>query len=294
MHRIPCICSDTGWIDAAFRITDMQDKITVLVDNKPSGDIKGEWGLSILVEHEGKKILLDTGGSGLFAVNLKKLGYDPADIDYGVLSHAHCDHANGMPRFFEENSKAKFYLRESAAENCYGKIFFCMIYFGIKRHVLERYSDRIEFVSGDYRLCEGAYLIPHKTPGLAEIGRRGKMYIRTDRGWKPDDLSHEQSLVIETDKGLLILNSCSHGGAVNIINEVAETFPGKKIYGLIGGLHLFNKSSEEIREVGRKIKESGISYVLTGHCTKDRAYGILKEELGDSLQQLRSGLQIEF
>ena len=31
-------------------------KLTVIVDNIPQGDIKGEWGLSILVEYEDKKI----------------------------------------------------------------------------------------------------------------------------------------------------------------------------------------------------------------------------------------------
>jgi 7,8-dihydropterin-6-yl-methyl-4-(beta-D-ribofuranosyl)aminobenzene 5'-phosphate synthase len=66
------------------------------------------------------------------------------------------------------------------------------------------------------------------------------MFVRTDSGFKPDDFSHEQSLVLETDMGLIIFNSCSHGGAVNIINEIKSTFPGKHIYGLIGGFHLFN------------------------------------------------------
>ena len=45
-------------------------KLTVIVDNIPQGDIKGEWGLSILVEYEDKKILVDAGASGLFAENL--------------------------------------------------------------------------------------------------------------------------------------------------------------------------------------------------------------------------------
>ena len=50
-------------------------KLTVIVDNIPQGDIKGEWGLSILVEYEDKKILVDAGASGLFAENMKKLGF---------------------------------------------------------------------------------------------------------------------------------------------------------------------------------------------------------------------------
>ena len=80
-------------------------KLTVIVDNISSEDLCGEWGLSILVQHNDKKILVDAGSTDLFAENLKKLGFDIKDIDYGVLSHAHYDHANGIPRFFKENEK---------------------------------------------------------------------------------------------------------------------------------------------------------------------------------------------
>ncbi|MCR5734157.1 MAG: MBL fold metallo-hydrolase [Lachnospiraceae bacterium] len=277
----------------------MKTKLTVIVDNKPDKGLQGEWGLCILCEYGDKKILLDAGASDLFAKNMKMLGLDIKDVDYAVLSHAHYDHANGMPEFFKENDKAKFYLRESTGENCYARKTFLKFitfkkYIGIPRHVTGSYPDRIEYVSGDYELCDGAYLIPHKTPDLYKIGERELMFVRTKEGWKPDDFSHEQSLVLDTDKGLVILNSCSHGGAVNIINEVKSTFPDKKIYGLIGGFHLFNKSNDEIKTVAENILDTGIEYVCTGHCTKDRAYGIMKEVLNDRLTQLKAGLEMEF
>ena len=272
----------------------METKLTVIVDNTPYGNMKGEWGLSILSEYAGKKILVDVGASELFAENMSKLGFDIEDIDYGVLSHAHYDHANGMPRFFKENHKAKFYLRETTGENCYVKKFFFRKYIGIPKNVMTGYADRIEIVSGDYKLFEGAYLIPHKTKGLEAIGKREMMYQKTLRGWKADDFSHEQSLVLDTDKDLVIINCCSHGGAVNIINEVKETFPDKGVYGLIGGFHLYNKSEDEVRQVAKKILKTGIDFVCTGHCTKDKAYNIMKEELGDKLQQLRVGLEMKF
>ncbi len=272
----------------------METKVTVIVDNIASAGIAGEWGLSILVEYENKKILVDVGASGLFVKNMEQLGINVGDVDYAVLSHAHYDHANGMPRFFKENSKAKFYLRETTEENCYFKKFIFHKYIGIPKHILVDYSERIEIVSGDYQLMKGVYLIPHKTKGLEYLGKREKMYQRTSNGWKPDNFSHEQSLVVDTDKGLVIINSCSHGGAVNIINEIGETFPEKHIYGLIGGFHLFNKSDDEVRDVAKKIQDTGIDFVCTGHCTKERAYRIMKEELGDKLEQLKVGLNMKF
>lgn len=271
----------------------MNTVLTVIVDNISDGIFEGEWGLCILAQYGDTKIMLDAGSSDLFAENMKRLGVDIADIDHAVLSHAHYDHANGMPRFFEENSRAKLYLRESAAPNCYAKKFIFKKYIGIPKEMLERYRDRIEFVSGDHRLCEGVYLIPHKTCGLENIGRSELMYQRKGRRYVPDDFSHEQSLVLDTDKGLVILNSCSHGGAVNIINEVARTFPDKHIHALVGGLHLFNKSEEIVRDVANAIDRTGIDYIYTGHCTKNRAYAVMKEVLKDRLFQLKCGLRIE-
>ncbi len=272
----------------------MGTKLTVIVDNTANETLKGEWGLSILVEYNDKKILVDAGASSLFAENLERLGFDIKDIDIAILSHAHYDHGNGMPKFFEENSKAKFYLRESTKENCYKKVFIFMKYIGLPKHVLKDFCDRIEYVSGDYQICEGAYLIPHKTKDLEQLGKREMMYQKTKSGWTIDNFSHEQSLVLDTDKGLIIINSCSHGGADNIINEIKETFPNKNVYGIIGGFHLFNKTEEEVRTFARKIKETNVEYICTGHCTKNKALGILKEELGDKVCSLKVGLEIEF
>ncbi len=270
----------------------METTITIIVDNKAAEGIQGEWGLSVLVRYAGSSILLDAGASDLFLENMRKLGIDVADIDYATLSHAHYDHANGLPAFLESNKKAKLYVRDATAADCYAKKHFFRKYIGIPRKMLVKYADRIEPVSGDAMITDGVWLIPHKTEGLDSIGRRELMYRRTKHGWMPDDFSHEQSLVLDTDKGLVILNSCSHGGASNIINEVKVTFPDKKVYGLIGGLHLFNKTEAEIREVAGQIRETGIEYVCTGHCTKDRAFSILKEELGDVVDQMRVGYKI--
>ena len=94
-------------------------KATVLADNIGEGPLAGEWGLSIYIEYENKKILLDTGASALFVENAKAMDIPLENIDFGILSHAHYDHANGMEYFFKRNRHAKFYLQKSCAENCY-------------------------------------------------------------------------------------------------------------------------------------------------------------------------------
>lgn len=270
-------------------------RATVIVDNIGNSEIKGEWGLCIYIEYGNDKVLLDAGASGLFVENGNKLHIPFSDIDYAVLSHAHYDHANGMRRFFENNDKAKFYLRDGCGENCYAKKWIFRKYIGLPKGILNEYKDRIVYASGDYTIAEGVHLIPHKAEGLEVIGKREKMYIKSKTGgWSPDDFAHEQSLVFDTPDGMVIFNSCSHGGADRIINEVAATFPDKKVLALIGGFHLFNKSEEEVRSLAGRIRETGIQYVYTGHCTGKKAYGILKEELGGIVQQLRVGLVMEF
>ena len=268
-------------------------KATVLVDNIPNGTIKGEWGLSVLIEYNNEKILLDVGASGLFVKNAEKLGLSLEDVDYAVLSHAHFDHANGMKQFFELNTKAKFYVQSTCAENCYFKKWIFTKYIGIPKRIVANYSDRIEYALDDYKLTVGAYLIGHSTKGLDAIGKREMMYRKEKNGWTPDDFSHEQSLVLDTEDGLIIFNSCSHGGVINTIYEVSSAFPGRKIKAYIGGFHIYNKSEAEVRELAGKIKETGIQYICTGHCTGEKAYEILKEELGDIMHQLRVGKVME-
>ena len=269
-------------------------KAKIIVDNISDGKVRGEWGLCIYIEYNDKKILLDTGASGLFAQNAEIYGIHLEDVDMAVLSHAHCDHANGIEKFLQKNTKANFYLQKSAEENCYAKKFIFHKYIGIPKGILEKYRDRIQFVTEYYQLCEGVHLISHKTPGLESIGKRENLYIKKDRTWIADNFSHEQSLVFDTEKGLVIFNSCSHGGADTIINEIGSTFPDKHVYALIGGFHLFNKSENEVREFAGKIRDTKIGYLCTGHCTGQKAYDILQEELGDIMHQFRVGLSIEF
>ena len=247
----------------------MKTRITIGVDNIPDSGLKEEWGLSLYIEYGEKSILLDAGASDLFIDNYRRLGIDLKDVDYAVLSHAHYDHANGFPSFFVSK------------------------YIGIPRALTSEFEDRIVRASGVYTITDGVYLVSHKVDGYPAVEKKNMMYRKTPEGWKPDDLKHEQSLVIDTDRGLMIFNSCSHSGPENIINEVREGFPDKKIYGYVGGLHLYYMTNQEIKEVIRQLDESGIEYIATGHCTKDRAYKMLKDGLGDKVHQFRTGLVIE-
>ena len=269
-------------------------KATVLVDNIENETCGGEWGLSVYIEHNGKNILLDAGASELFSENAKKMELKLEDVDYAVLSHAHYDHSLGMKKFFEVNKNAPFYIQENCEENCYKVEDEEFVYIGLPEGILGAYPDRIRKVSGKVEIDDGVYLLSHDTPNLDNIGVREKMYQQFDFLYVPDDFSHEQSLVFDMPDGLVVFNSCSHGGPDVIIDEVSRAFGGKNIVGYIGGFHLFNKPDDFVREVASMLREVGIKSIITGHCTGEAAFEILKEELGDIVTQLRTGLVFEF
>ena len=267
-------------------------KATVLVDNIGNENTAGEWGLSFFIEYGGRKVLLDAGASGLFAENAQKLGISLAETDYAVLSHAHYDHADGLEAFFEANDHAPVYLRAGSEENCFKQEGPGYKYIGIREGFLEEYADRLQYVEGDFSPSEGVYLIPHKTKGLEKLGEKAHMYREWEGVFSPDTFAHEQSLVFDTSQGMVIFNSCSHGGADNIIREVGETFPDKKIYALFGGLHLHASADEDVLALAKRIRQTGIRKIYTGHCTGDHALELLKQELGDVVEGICSGFEI--
>lgn len=268
-------------------------KAVILSDNIPFDNLGGEWGLSVYITHRDKKILLDCGASGLFLENAEKLGIDLSAVDYAVLSHGHFDHSDGMETFFNISKNAPFYVRPGCSD-CYMLDNGEMQYGGVPEAVTEKFGERMIFVEGDFSPSPGVFLIPHKTPGLGARGEADGMYIMRNGTLEPDDYAHEQSLVFDTENGLVIFNSCSHGGADNIIKEVGETFPDKKLLALIGGFHLFERTDGEVRALAKRILDTGIAAVYTGHCTGTRALEVLTDELGGLVHPFHTGLVMEF
>lgn len=269
-------------------------KVYVLVDNNDGDGLTGEWGLSFYIEYRGKTVLLDTGLSPLFAENAEKMGLDLNDVEYAVLSHAHDDHANGLDTFFDKNDHAPLYVAQGCDENCYDLYDYGFQYAGIPLGIMTRHADRIIKADPDMYISDGIRLLGHTTPGLEELGLQEHMYLKQpDGSYIPDDFGHEHSLVFELDDGVAIFNSCSHAGADNIINEVMQVYPDRKIVAMIGGFHLFNKDDNYVKAFAHRVDETGVEAVITGHCTGDKAWNILHDELGNKVLGFRTGLVFE-
>lgn len=276
-------------------------RVTALTENRSSGDLLGEHGLSVYVEYLGKKYLLDTGSTGLFLDNAKKLGIDIAEVDTAFLSHVHYDHSGGFGTFFEVNKKASVYLQTDAGRGKYYKITDSgEKYIGIPEGLLEKYHERFVFVDGNLSCGEGIHLLAHHTPGISARAEKGHMYQKVAGTVKVDNLKHEQSLVFETRKGLVVLNSCCHAGVDIVIEEVQSAFPKQRIAAVIGGFHLMGLDGAEtmagtrddILVLADRLRQLGDFMIYTGHCTGLPAFEILKQELGERIVYFSTGTQI--
>ena len=186
-------------------------------------------------------------------------------IDTAFLSHAHYDHSGGFEEFFKENDKAAVYMQETSAENCFYRTEGKDKYIGIPQHLLENYKERFRPLNAVCEVEKGVWVVPHFTGGLDEMGRRAHMYRKIGEEFIADDFAHEQSVVFETGKGLVIFNSCSHGGIVNIVREVQMALGGQKVYAVVGGFHMMKLSGmdtlaipeEEVVETAQELKGLG-------------------------------------
>ena len=269
-------------------------EMTVLIDNVAAEPLAGEWGLSILITADDRRILLDTGAGSLFAQNAELLGIDLDSVDTGVLSHAHYDHADGLETFFSRNRRASFLVREGACENCFGIKDGELHYIGIQSGSLKRNEARIQYVDGVYEIAEGIWLVPHRRADYSAIAQRNDLYIVSDGERRPDDFAHEQSLVIECGQGLVVFNSCSHVGMINILSDIQEMLNRSDVYAYVGGLHLYKMTDEELEVLCGEICGTGIAHIFTGHCTGDHAFGFLKARLGGRIEQFSSGFRVSF
>lgn len=74
----------------------------------------------LITTQQGTKILLDCG---LFqGINTQELnqnfGFDPAEVDFLLLSHAHIDHAGLIPRLVSQGFRGPIYCTDATADLC--------------------------------------------------------------------------------------------------------------------------------------------------------------------------------
>lgn len=264
-------------------------KITFLSDNKTEkAACIAEWGLSILVESKGHKMLLDVGSSEIFARNAKALGIAMDDVEAVAISHGHFDHTEGMEAFVEVNKKAPVYIHKEAMDEDYAVMndgSLDPMNDGIRwsEEFVEAIKDRLVLTEGVTKIFDNMTLVGN-IPLLPEYPMTER-FVRPDKKnpgqYVDDNMDHEQFLVVEEDEGIFILSGCSHKGVMSIIKHAENLFPGKKILGFIGGMHLYPLTKEARKEIVDNICGLGLECVFPVHCTGIEAILMFKERLGD-------------
>lgn len=274
-------------------------KITVLVENTGPSELKIEHGLSLYIEFNDKKYLLDAGQSDSFFKNAHALSIDLDCVDKAVLSHGHYDHGDGFMVFLNQYKDKVIYGAKNIFDDYYSGSGGSVHYIGLSSK-LKQMKNRFNTISKDTKIDEKIYLILDDVSNTKEIGVQKKLYKKVDDVLQPDNFNHELSLVFDTPKGLVICNSCSHAGLESIVDNIKKRL-NKPVYAYVGGLHMKSTKNhietssfteEQIQNLCIFI-EKNIQYVLTGHCTGNVSYDLLKKYLKDRIDFLTTGKTIE-
>lgn len=271
-------------------------RIHVLVENTSlSPSMKGEHGLSLSIEIRGKKLLFDTGASGLFLKNAGKMGIDIKEMDLAVISHGHYDHGGGLGRFLKENIKAKVYIHKKAFEGHYAKRPDQTADVGIDKSL--KNHSRIVLTEGVFPIDDNLLLFSEIAGHEFSSSCNRYLFAEHPSGLVQDDFEHEQDLIVTEEEKTILIAGCAHRGIVNIYNS-AVCLTGKKPDVVIGGFHLFNhgegksEDPDVVRRIGEFLKSTGSKY-YTGHCTGAEAYHLLKTVMGDQIQYFAAGSVVD-
>lgn len=231
--------------------------LTVVYNNVPGGSgFDTGWGFSCMVEGYAKTILFDTGQEGRILLgNLNRARFDPAGIDVLFLSHVHSDHTGGVMDLLGRNGSLEVYCPESFPSSF--------------KEEIKKHSKALYEVREPRQVCEGVW-----TTGV--LGTEIK----------------EQALVLDSERGLVIVTGCAHPGIVRIVRFASEHFH-RNVYLLMGGFHLGNIDEKRMQWIVKNLKELGVEKVGPSHCTGQFAMEKLELAWGDGFVHLGCGEGIQ-
>lgn len=254
----------------------MNVKIKCVVDNnvKLSSKFWGEHGLSFLIENK-EKILFDTGQT--FEVlnhNMNVIGEDLKDISKIFISHGHYDHTGPLLKVWEL-SNAMIYGHPSIFDEKYKKTTANPKNIGIPytKEQLPEISfskDSIELSPNIFTTGEIERTFDFEKVSNIFQKKMGNTFIQ-------DEIQDDQSLIIKTPVGGVVILGCNHAGLLNTIEHSKDVI-GDDIFLVLGGTHLVSADDNKIAKTIDYLKKYGIT-LFGFHCTGDYASSKLRSAL---------------
>jgi 7,8-dihydropterin-6-yl-methyl-4-(beta-D-ribofuranosyl)aminobenzene 5'-phosphate synthase len=262
-------------------------KITIL-STMLSDEGIGEWGFAALVEVDGQRLLFDTGARPRTVLdNARELHLDLAGVRDVILSHNHDDHTGGLLTLRRELMKSDatslsrahvgrgiFWSRPS--EDGSGERNTTLEL----RAEYEASGGRFVEHDGPVALLPGVWLtgpVPRPNP---ERNWSGHGKVRAPEGLVEDTIPEDQSLVFDTDRGLVVLTGCGHAGIVNTVEYARRTVREAPIHAIVGGLHLFRLDDTRLDWTADRLKAAGLENLMGAHCTGIEAVYRIRERAG--------------
>jgi 7,8-dihydropterin-6-yl-methyl-4-(beta-D-ribofuranosyl)aminobenzene 5'-phosphate synthase len=275
----------------------MSIQITTLSENTVAGvNVVAEWGLSILIEADGYKILMDTGRSFSAAYNAITLGIDLSQIDKIVFSHGHFDHTGGLLHILKmvkgeveviahPDVWALKYIRRSEQAVDYIGVPF-------PREAAETLGASFNLTKEPVWISENI-VTSGEIPMITEYEKIDpNLYVKEKGELKPDPLWDDQALFVKSEKGLIIILGCAHRGIINTIRHAQKLTGMESVYAVIGGTHLISASPQRMDLTIAKLLNFGVQRLGVSHCTGLPASVMLAHAFGKAFFFNNAGTRI--
>jgi 7,8-dihydropterin-6-yl-methyl-4-(beta-D-ribofuranosyl)aminobenzene 5'-phosphate synthase len=268
--------------------------ITIMVDNLSDCGLSTEHGMALLIQANGHSIVFDTGQGTALMANADAMQINLALPEFLVLSHGHYDHTGGIPNLLRVNPDIKMLYHQAATVKRYsihpGKPVRDISMPDTVAATLNNHPGSLRrHVVNPVEICTGVWLtgeIPRITP-FEDTG--GPFFLDTE-GKLPDPITDDMALWLETAAGLVIVLGCCHSGLVNTVEHIRKFSGGKRVRGIIGGMHLLHASTERLEKTCEKLRKWSPDFIIPCHCTGEASIAFMISTLGKRVKTGKAGI----